>query len=162
MSLKYGRDAVLRTLLPPPLPEGRAELLEPCREQRPETLGSLSMAGPTEQPRCLMGGLARESSLQTLVLSVLLFKFRNLSFLGVPGGMEAVQENLCPRHPGSLPSSAPSPLAYTRLHPHTCPKTAARWPFLGPEGQVCTLGWVDPGNRPRKHAWGCLDREPQI
>ena len=97
MSLTYGRDAVLRSLLPPPLPEGRAELLEPCREQRPETLGSLSMAGPTEQPRCLMGGLARESSLQTLVLSVLLgtegAEVMALlpSRLGAPGG-----HGLCP------------------------------------------------------------------
>ena len=68
LSLKYGGDTVLRSLPPPPLPEGRAELLEPCREQRLETLGSLSKSGPSEQSWCLMGGLTRESSLLPLVL----------------------------------------------------------------------------------------------
>lgn len=68
LSLQDGRDAVLRSLPPPPLPEGRAELLEPRREQRLETLGSLSKSGPSEHSWRLMGGLARESSLRPLVL----------------------------------------------------------------------------------------------
>ena len=78
------------------------------------------------------------------------FKFRNLSFLGILGGMEAAQENLCPHHLGSLPSS-PLPLRLVAISIHMCalkqPPTGHSWVQKGKSAPWG--GWIrgtDPGS----------------
>ena len=74
LSPKPGHDAVLRSLLQPPLPEGRAELLlETCRERGREREATDTLRAPSERPALrnslgfLMGGLASAGSLLSLV-----------------------------------------------------------------------------------------------
>lgn len=114
LSPKPGQDAVLRSFLQPPLPEGRAELLETCRERGREREATETLGTPSESPALwnslgfLMGGLASAGSLLSswVLLDRWGAEFKNLlpARLGAPRGRDLclflIVSQSHPRKPG--------------------------------------------------------------